>query len=252
MSYLSKKITSSRVFNMEVLNLIKKELNNYDNFYNKLSSSVKKVLYVGMADDIISPIFAFNATEIIAVDLLDISYMRNISEFILKTETDQIKYLGNLIINQIINIIENLNGKILSYNFNTTENKSKLVFNFLGKKRVLKYYFGKNYKKFLPKEANNIDAYISIGAPSFLNCKKHLKKVSKILTNQSYLLIASNEKSPIGDLIYTGNISINRKLLSIDFPYFMIEILNKSNNFGNIEDAFDDNEDCFKLYKYVK
>ena len=93
-----------KILILEQLNLNSEILNNYDNFYNKLSSSVKKVLYVGMADDIISPIFAFNATTIIAVDLLDICYMRNISEFVLKTQTDQIKYLGNIIINQIINM----------------------------------------------------------------------------------------------------------------------------------------------------
>ena len=48
--------------------VINTKMASYNTIRNHIDNDVNKVLYVGMANDILTPLLAFNAKQIIAVD----------------------------------------------------------------------------------------------------------------------------------------------------------------------------------------
>ena len=123
-------------------------------------------------------------------------------------------------------------------------------------KRKLIYYCGQNYKHFLPKEASSrLDAYISVGAPSFLTNSKHLQLIQSAFhkTKPSYLLISGGDKqSPVGKLLYSGEtkgFSELREIISLNTSYGLQEIVSHKQNFAKISKLITDDIDDINLYQ---
>ena len=196
-SYLPKK---SKKWDPQFWNLLTKYAHNYDVISQQIKTTVKKVLYVGMSQDILLPLLAMNATTTIAVDLIDYAYMRNFNQVLLIHKQKENKILAaKIIINQIIDMIEGIGGSIQTYKCIESTNKHILTFTCLQQKRKLIYYCGQNYKHFLPKEASSrLDAYLSVGAPSFLTNSKHLQLIQSAFhkTKPSYFCLLYTSPSP--------------------------------------------------------
>ena len=252
-SYLPK---TSRRWNSQFWNLLTKCAHNYDVISQQIKTTVKKVLYVGMSQDILLPLLAMNATTIIAVDLIDYAYIRNFNQVLWIHKEKENKVLAaKIIINQIIDMIEDIGGSIQTYKCIESTNKHILTFTCLQQKRKLIYYCGKNYKHFLPKEASSrLDAYLSVGAPSFLTNPKHLQLIQSAFhkTKPSYLLIAGDEKSPVGKLLYSGEtkgFSELRDILSLNTSCGLDDIVSHKQNFAKINKLITEDIDEINLYQ---
>jgi len=210
----------------QIYSILNEKLLSYNKIRKHLKKSLNRVLYVGMGNDILTPLLAFNPKEIISVDAIDPAYINAPFTLSMKKKEDLCKNIAAIRMNHIGVILSNLGGICINMYKETLKKRGKIfkkqhpllpknkTSNCLVEKYIIEFSFPRfdknnrrenkrlisyihpDYKDWLPPEAiNGIDAYIPIGAPSFLDREIHAKKVEMALikgvSSQKYLLIPS-------------------------------------------------------------